>query len=293
MCVWVIHRESGPPGVFRHLPLYILSLSLSRTLLSLHRGGGGGGSGRSIMPAATLSHPAPAHGSPPPSSRLAPPGSRSSALQVSRAGLKLSPPSATAATKRLVGASADGNAGAKQIGAKQPPIQSTTDIHLWSVPTIQRNNNRKSPSAAAGGGAAAAAAAAADEGGGGGKGCGLVRVPAQSPLRRVEWFLRPPSPLVSHMRPLWESASSSGSNLSSSDGSRDTSATNFEAGPASRRRARPAGGTAARKEGKAAGPGEAGVFKPDTCQVCVSSQRALIFSLFLHVFLCRVLNRLY
>lgn len=32
-----------------------------------------------------------------------------------------------------------------------------------------------------------------------------IKLPLQSPIRQVQWWRRPPSPLVSHMRPLWES----------------------------------------------------------------------------------------
>lgn len=32
-----------------------------------------------------------------------------------------------------------------------------------------------------------------------------IKLPLQSPFRQVHWWRRPPSPLVSHMRPLWES----------------------------------------------------------------------------------------
>ena len=36
-----------------------------------------------------------------------------------------------------------------------------------------------------------------------------MRLPQQSPVRRAEWWRRPPSPLAAHMRPLWDSQSGS------------------------------------------------------------------------------------
>lgn len=63
---------------------------------------------------------------------------------------------------------------------------SPPEEHLWTVPAPKRRISR---------------------GRGGGNG---VRFPLQSPIRPHQWWRNPPSPLVSHMRPLWESASGSG-----------------------------------------------------------------------------------
>lgn len=63
---------------------------------------------------------------------------------------------------------------------------SPPEEHLWTVPAPKRRVVRRR---------------------GGGNG---IRLPLQSPIRPHQWWRNPPSPLVSHMRPLWESTSGSG-----------------------------------------------------------------------------------
>lgn len=136
------------------------------------------------MPAVAVHAPASSGSSP----SRAPPGSHSSVLQVSREGLKLSPPSSTkpGGDPSLT----------TDVLKKQAPVET----HLWIAPANKRK--RASP----GGGTGA---------GGGGE---PARIPPQSPVRPVEWWRRPPSPLLVHVRPLWQSSSggsNSGSDLSS------------------------------------------------------------------------------
>lgn len=110
-----------------------------------------------------------------PPAPVAPPGSHSSALQVTRQGLKMSPPSRSTPSPSSSGLSL-----AKRSWNNPP------EIHLWSVPA-QKRKRAGAP----------------------GRGVRGTRLPLQSPVRRAEWWRRPPSPLVSHMRPLWESNSGS------------------------------------------------------------------------------------
>lgn len=189
------------------------------------------------MPAVGGVHAPPASsGSSPP---RALPGSHSSALQVSREGLKLSPPS-------------------KQLGEDSNPMTdilpaskaaAPAETHLWIAPANKRKR-RTSP---------------VRNGLGGGAGSDPTRIPPQSPVRPMEWWRRPPSPLLVHVRPLWQSSSEysvPGSDLSTFSAKGSASPSAGVARSRARARASPP------SEGEAAAGGQAH-FRLDTTRVCV------------------------
>lgn len=132
------------------------------------------------------------------SAPLASPGSHSSALKTRREGLKMSPPSYEPATDPTPASS-------KGIPLSEMSWNNPSGTHLWSAPAQARR-----PAAA--GGSSRRRRRGVGGGGGGG-----MRLPLQSPVRRLEWWQRPPSPLVSHMRPLWVSSPGPGHDNKSRD----------------------------------------------------------------------------
>eukprot|EP00903_Cladosiphon_okamuranus_P022063 g20290.t1 len=152
------------------------------------------------MPPVAAHAPPASTGSPPP---RVPPGSHSSALQVSREGLKLSPPSKPLGDDESV-LTTDILPSWKTASSALP-----AETHLWIAPANKRKRRTFLPADCGLGGE--------ERGGGGGGGGDPVRIPAQSPVRPVEWWRRPPSPLLVHMRPLWQSSSEYSYSLSGSD----------------------------------------------------------------------------
>ncbi|CAN0229002.1 unnamed protein product, partial [Ectocarpus sp. 8 AP-2014] len=173
---------------------------------------------------------------------VAPEGSRADRLVQA-------PPSAAAA------AAASGGVGPVVAQGKHAAAPSSTTAasgHLWVAgPSHQHQGKRPA--------AAAEVAAAPDTGG------RPTRVPAQSPLLPVDWWCRPPSPLVSHARPLWRSSSGSYGEITPTF----AAATAAEASTGLRKRARsspPAGAAASPpSEGEAAGGGSS-LFRLDPAQ---------------------------
>eukprot|EP00904_Undaria_pinnatifida_P012045 jgi/Undpi1/7971/HiC_scaffold_24.g10443.m1 len=116
---------------------------------------------------------------------IASPGSHGAAMMAPRKGLKMSPPSSESLTPSV-----------SKLSLTRRNWHNNPEMHLWSAaPAKSKGGPRMT-----------------DQGKGGGGG-GSMRLPQQSPLRRAEWWRRPPSPLAAHMRPLWDSGSaiSSGS----------------------------------------------------------------------------------
>ncbi len=187
-----------------------------------------------------------------------PPGSHSASLRVSRDGFKISSPSG------------GGGGGGPGLKAYHPPSGVPPETHLWNAPA-----KRKRGDGVGDGSSGAAALAGASENGPAVQHSLPTLFPAQSPLRRVEWWRRPPSPLVSHMRPLWKS-SSGGSGFDSEL----TSSGSMPAGPAAAapEAPAPAPAPAASKrararvsppsEGEAAAGGGAHFKMMDTARVC-------------------------
>ncbi|CAM9801790.1 unnamed protein product [Ectocarpus fasciculatus] len=130
--------------------------------------------------------------------------------------------------------------------------------HLWCAAGPSSDPQGTRPVAGA---AAAAAAAAAPEAGG-----RPARVPAQSPLLPVDWWRRPPSPLVSHARPLWRSSSGSFASTPTFAAAAAAEAAAATTGLRKRARSSPAGATASLpSEGEAAGGGSS-LFRLDSTQ---------------------------
>ena len=118
---------------------------------------------------------------PPPQQQQAPiasPGSHGAAMQAPRQSLKMSPPS----SNKSLTPSVPGLSLSKRSWHNHP------EMHLWGT----SDRGKGGPGAAE------------REGDG-----GAMRLPQQSPVRRAEWWRRPPSPLAAHMRPLWDSQSGS------------------------------------------------------------------------------------
>lgn len=202
------------------------------------------------MPAAEH---APARGSSPP---RASPGSHSSALQVSREGLKLSPP-----TSKLPGGDPVHPTTDILPSSKSPPIET----HLWIAPATKRKRTSRGAAVPAGGGV---------EGG-----REPARIPPQSPVRPVEWWRRAPSPLLVHLRPLWQSSSggsNSGSDLSiAKSGPTAAAIPSAAAAGAAAQRGRARGRGSPPSEGEAAAGGEAH-YKLDRSRVCACRVRSTI-----------------
>ena len=116
---------------------------------------------------------------------IASPGSHGAAMMAPRKGLKMSPPSSESLTPSV-----------SKLSLTRRNWHNNPEMHLWSAaPAKSKGGPRMTDQ------------------GKGGEGGGSMRLPQQSPLRRAEWWRRPPSPLAAHMRPLWDSGSaiSSGS----------------------------------------------------------------------------------
>lgn len=160
---------------------------------------------------------------------MAPPGSHSSAMKVARKGLKMSHPSAATTTTTTTTTSTATTTSLPRVD--RPTIHSSNpsrleshpnqdkksksnlvsshrnflpdnvveDLHIWSRKARPRSRHS----------AAGSIDGTMEEERWEGP-ASSNRLPLQSPVRKAEWWRRPPSPLAFHMRPLWESSSGSG-----------------------------------------------------------------------------------